>query len=109
MIKKDFLENVAKNVKIITENVRFKFDKLNDIRSIVAKMSSFRDISARLAKEVMAEYGKDFTKTNLCHFYIDFVFYNYILKYFVLIDLKTEKITHQDVEQRICVFICTMS
>lgn len=29
-------------------------------------------------------------------YYIDFVFYNYILKCFVLIDLKTEKITHQD-------------
>jgi predicted nuclease of restriction endonuclease-like (RecB) superfamily len=28
------------------------------------------------------------------HFYIDLVFYNYILKCFVLIDLKTEKLTH---------------
>lgn len=28
-----------------------------------------------------------------------FVFYNYILKCFVLIDLKTKKITHQDVGQ----------
>ena len=33
------------------------------------------------------------------HFYIDLVFYNYILKCFVLIDLKTTKITHQDVGQ----------
>jgi predicted nuclease of restriction endonuclease-like (RecB) superfamily len=33
------------------------------------------------------------------HFYIDLVFYNYILKCFVLIDLKTSKITHQDVGQ----------
>ncbi|MBQ6966315.1 MAG: DUF1016 family protein [Lachnospiraceae bacterium] len=32
-------------------------------------------------------------------YYIDLVFYNYILKCFVLIDLKTEKITHQDVGQ----------
>ena len=31
--------------------------------------------------------------------YIDLVFYNYILKCFVLIDLKTSKITHQDVGQ----------
>lgn len=31
--------------------------------------------------------------------YIDLVFYNYILKCFVLIDLKTQKITHQDVGQ----------
>ena len=32
-------------------------------------------------------------------YYIDLVFYNYIRKSFVLIDLKTEKITHQDVGQ----------
>jgi predicted nuclease of restriction endonuclease-like (RecB) superfamily len=33
------------------------------------------------------------------HFYIDLVFYNYILKCFLLIDLKTGKLTHQDVGQ----------
>ena len=32
-------------------------------------------------------------------YYIDLVFYNYILKCFVLIDLKTTKVTHQDVGQ----------
>lgn len=32
-------------------------------------------------------------------YFIDLVFYNYILKCFVLIDLKTTKITHQDVGQ----------
>lgn len=32
-------------------------------------------------------------------YFIDLVFYNYILKCFVLIDLKTQKITHQDVGQ----------
>lgn len=32
-------------------------------------------------------------------YYIDLVFYNYILKCFVLIGLKTEKISHADVEQ----------
>ena len=32
-------------------------------------------------------------------FYIDLVFYNYILKCFVLIDLKTDKLTHQDIGQ----------
>ena len=32
-------------------------------------------------------------------YYIDIVFYNYILKCFVLIDLRTQKITHQDVGQ----------
>lgn len=33
------------------------------------------------------------------HFYIDLVFYNYILKCFVLIDLKTGELTHQDIGQ----------
>ncbi len=33
------------------------------------------------------------------HFYVDLVFYNYILKCFVLIDLKVGKLTHQDVGQ----------
>lgn len=33
------------------------------------------------------------------HFYIDLVFYNFILKCFVLIDLKTGKLTHQDIGQ----------
>ena len=32
-------------------------------------------------------------------FFIDLVFYNYILKCFVLIDLKTTKLTHQDLGQ----------
>ena len=30
---------------------------------------------------------------------IDLVFYNYLLKCFVLIDLKTDKLTHQDIGQ----------
>ncbi len=33
------------------------------------------------------------------HFYIDLVFYHTILKCFVLIDLKTGKLTHQDLGQ----------
>jgi len=33
------------------------------------------------------------------HYYIDLVFYNYVLKCFVLIDLKVGKLTHQDIGQ----------
>lgn len=33
------------------------------------------------------------------HFYIDLVFYNYILRCFVLIDLKIGELTHQDIGQ----------
>jgi predicted nuclease of restriction endonuclease-like (RecB) superfamily len=58
-------------------------------------------------QKFLLELGKGFsfvarqfrisTETN--HFYIDLVFYNYLLKCFVLIDLKTGKLTHQDIGQ----------
>jgi predicted nuclease of restriction endonuclease-like (RecB) superfamily len=55
----------------------------------------------------LLELGKGFAfvsrqkriSTEHSEFYIDLVFYNYHLKCFVLIDLKTGKLTHQDVGQ----------
>ena len=55
----------------------------------------------------MMELGKGYAfvarqqliRTEKEDYYIDLVFYNYILKCFILIDLKTKKITHQDVGQ----------
>jgi predicted nuclease of restriction endonuclease-like (RecB) superfamily len=55
----------------------------------------------------LLELGKGFAfvarqqriSTEHSHFYIDLVFYNYVLKCFVLIDLKMGKLTHQDVGQ----------
>ena len=55
----------------------------------------------------LLELGKGFSfvrrqlriSSETSHFYIDLVFYNYLLKCFVLIDLKTEKLTHQDIGQ----------
>ena len=38
-------------------------------------------------------------RTDLKDYYIDLVFYNYILKCFLLVDLKTSEITHQDIGQ----------
>jgi len=38
-------------------------------------------------------------RTETADFYIDLVFYNYILKCFVIIELKTNKITHKDIGQ----------
>ncbi len=38
-------------------------------------------------------------RTDNRDYFIDLVFYNYILNCFVLIDLKTERITHQDIGQ----------
>lgn len=64
------------------------------------------NILSNLQKFLM-ELGKGYAfvarqqhiRTEKEDYYIDLVFYNYILKCFVLIDLKTEKITHQDVGQ----------
>ena len=58
-------------------------------------------------QEFMVELGRGFAFvarqqhifTDAGDFYIDLVFYNYILKCFVLIDLKKGRITHQDVGQ----------
>lgn len=58
-------------------------------------------------KDVLLELGKGFAyvgrqyhiHTEKEEYFIDLVFYNYVLKCFVLIDLKTNKITHQDVGQ----------
>ena len=55
----------------------------------------------------LLELGKGFAfvarqhrvETESQHFYVDLVFYNYLLKCFVLIDLKMGKLTHQDVGQ----------
>lgn len=63
-------------------------------------------IITHLQKFVM-ELGKGYAfvarqqhiKTDMGDYFIDLVFYNYILKCFLLIDLKTERITHQDVGQ----------
>ncbi len=33
------------------------------------------------------------------HFYIDLLFYNYILKCFLIVDIKTDKLTHNDIGQ----------
>ena len=64
------------------------------------------NILSNLQKFLM-ELGKGYAfvarqqhiKTAKEDYFIDLVFYNYILKCFVLIDLKTDKITHQDIGQ----------
>jgi predicted nuclease of restriction endonuclease-like (RecB) superfamily len=38
-------------------------------------------------------------RTQLDDFYIDLVFYNYLLRCFVIVDLKTGRLTHQDIGQ----------
>lgn len=58
-------------------------------------------------QKFLLEFGKGFAfvarqqhiATDTSDFYIDLVFYNYILKCFVIIDLKTGTMTHQDIGQ----------
>ncbi len=58
-------------------------------------------------QKFLLELGKGFSfvarqmriSTETSHFFMDLVFYNYLLKCFVIIDLKTGKLTHQDIGQ----------
>lgn len=58
-------------------------------------------------QKFLLELGKGFSfvgrqmriSTETSHFYIDLVFYNYLLKCFVVIDLKTTKLSHADIGQ----------
>ena len=58
-------------------------------------------------QKFLLELGKGFSfvarqmrvSTETSHFYVDLVFYNYLLKCFVVIDLKTEKLSHENIGQ----------
>jgi predicted nuclease of restriction endonuclease-like (RecB) superfamily len=69
-----------------------------------------QDIETALIQNLqkfLLELGKGFSfvgrqfriSTETSHFYIDLVFYNYLLKCFVLFDIKTTKLSHQDTGQ----------
>lgn len=115
------IQSPAKD-KVIAEmhqNTAFMQDKLEYIKNPVvaeflglSQSTDFTEselesnIISHLQKFIM-ELGKGFAfvarqkhiRTDMGDFYIDLVFYNYILKCFFLIDLKTSQITHQDVGQ----------
>lgn len=65
------------------------------------------DAIIRRLRDFLMELGKGFSfvgrqfrvSTETSHFFVDLVFYNYLLKCFVLIDLKTHKLTHGDIGQ----------
>jgi len=78
----------------LQENIKYKESDIEQI--IIDNLQKF-----------LLELGKGFSfvarqqriNTELSHYYIDLVFYNYILKCFVLIDLKIGKLTYQDIGQ----------
>ena len=97
----------------------FQNDKLEFVKNpVVAEFlglspnSSFVETELESAiisnlQQFLLELGKGFSfvarqklvRTEKRNYYIDLVFYNYILKCFVLFDLKTDTISHQDVGQ----------
>ncbi|MCP4164058.1 MAG: DUF1016 domain-containing protein [Deltaproteobacteria bacterium] len=82
-----------------------EFLELPEDRSL--KESALEQSIIENLKDFLLEMGKGFSfvgnqfriSTETSHFYIDLVFYNYLLKCFVVIDLKTNKLTHQDIGQ----------
>ena len=112
--KKELVESEMKELTSPYQNDTLEFIK----NPVIAEFLGFsqdtdftesdleKSILSNLQKFLM-ELGKGYAfvarqqhiHTEKQDYYIDLVFYNYILKCFVLIDLKTEKITHQDVGQ----------
>lgn len=108
---------VAEEMKRLTadyQNDRHKFLK----NPVVAEFLGFSPDAAYTESNLetaiidhmqkfLLELGKGFAfvarqqriKTDMGEYYIDLVFYNYILKCFLLIDLKTSQITHGDIGQ----------
>ena len=64
-----------------------------------ATLSNLQKFLMELGKGYAFVARQQHIHTDKEDYYIDLVFYNYLLKCFVLIDLKTSKITHQDVGQ----------
>ena len=69
----------------------------NDLESSI--LSNLQKFIMELGKGYAFVARQQHIHTEKQEYYIDLVFYNYILKCFVLFDLKINKITHQDVGQ----------
>ena len=112
--QKEMVENEMKELTSSYENDKLEFIKNPVIAEFLGMASNTDFTESDLEKSILSnlqkflmELGKGYAfvarqqhiHTEKQDYYIDLVFYNYILKCFVLIDLKTEKISHQDVGQ----------
>jgi predicted nuclease of restriction endonuclease-like (RecB) superfamily len=83
------------------------FEFLNIPQPENVKESEIETALIKDLQQFLLELGKGFSfigsqyriSTEIDHFYIDLVFYNYLLKCFVLIDLKAGKLSHQHIGQ----------
>ncbi|MGI6319748.1 MAG: PDDEXK nuclease domain-containing protein [Bacteroidales bacterium] len=64
-----------------------------------ALIDNLQDFILELGKGFAFVARQEHIRTETSDFYIDLVFYNYILKCFVIVELKTNKLTHQDIGQ----------
>lgn len=99
-------ENLQVNIQnLIKDPYIFEFLGLNPNESNTERKLE-TSIIDRIQKFLL-EFGKGFAfvarqqhiVTETADFFIDFVFYNYILKCFVIIDLMTDNLSHQDIGQ----------
>lgn len=85
----------------------YVFEFLNISEPVSAMEQDIEKALIGNLQQFLLELGRGFSfvgrqfriSTETSHFYIDLVFYNYLLKCFVLFDLKTGKLTHQDTGQ----------
>ena len=91
----EFIKNpVVAEFLGVKQDTSFTEDRLE-----TAILDNLREFLMELGKGYAFVARQQHIHTEKEDYYIDLVFYNYILKCFVLIDLKTSKITHQDVGQ----------
>ena len=101
-LTKDLQNNKLEYVKnpFIAEFLGFSTDvDLSESKLENAILNNLQKFLMELGKGYAFVARQQHIHTEKEDYYIDLVFYNYILKCFVLIDLKTTKITHQDVGQ----------
>lgn len=111
---KQIVENEMKEITSPFQHDKFEFIKNPTVAEFIglSPNSDFTESELESAiignlQKFLLELGKGFSfvarqkliRTEKRDYFIDLVFYNYILKCFVLIDLKTSIVTHQDVGQ----------
>ena len=105
ILSAQFPDKVGQTSSFVKDPYVLEFMGIRDNKEIAEKDVENAIISN--LQKFLLELGRGFCfvdrQMRICtetsDFYIDLVFYNYILKCFVLIDLKTHKLTHQDIGQ----------
>ena len=102
---KSEMTGTAKHLEFIKDPYVLEFLQLPEVGQL--KESRLEQAIINELQKFLLELGKGFSfvarqmriSTETSHFFVDLVFYNYLLKCFVIIDLKTGKLSHQDIGQ----------